>query len=126
MDLEHIENEFLRGPNTSAPSIGSLFQPDALVSDQYLDNYRHTTLDPERELMLAILRDGIDTYQDNRTAEGGRRKRLYDEARDWIFSDSTDWVFSFVSVCSALGLDPDYVRKGLGRKEQLRRNAANN
>jgi len=92
----------------------SLFQPDALLSDPYLDSFRrHVTFEPERQLMLALLQDAIKTFQDNLSASGGKKRRLFEEAEEWIFGADRDWVFSFASVCRALGMDPNYLRKGL-------------
>jgi hypothetical protein len=117
MDLERADVDSAQSVyGYSGEGIGSLFQPDALVKDQYLESFRRgASLEPEKELMLAILEDAIKTLQDNRTASGGQKKRLFEETEEWFFSDDADWVFSFVSVCGALGLDPDYLRKGISR-----------
>jgi len=46
--------------------IASLFQPDTLLSAQYFDTLRRKTLlEPEKRLMLAILEDAINCFQDN-------------------------------------------------------------
>ncbi len=96
--------------------IASLFQPDAQLSAQYFDNLRRKTLfEPEKRLMLAILEDGIHSYQDNLTASHGKRERDFDEAAAWIVDADSDWVFSFANVCDALGLSPEYLRQGLLR-----------
>jgi hypothetical protein len=96
--------------------VASLFQPDTLLSTQYFENLRRKTAhEPEKRLMLAILEDGIHCYFDNLHATGGKRKRLFDDAADWIVARDDEWVFSFESVCDALGLNPDYVRQGLLR-----------
>jgi hypothetical protein len=84
---------------------------------------RGVACEPEKELMLAVLEDAIKTFQDNFTAIASRKKRLFEEIREWFFSDDAKWVFSFVSVCGALGLDPDYLRKGLSRRCDLSRSA---
>lgn len=105
----------------------SLFQPDALLSDLYLDSVRrHVTFEPERQLMLALLEDAIKTLQHNPSASGGKKRRLFEEAEEWIFAADSDWVFSFASVCRALGMDPNYLRKGLDPWRPLSRNASSN
>ena len=44
--------------------VSSLFQPDTLLPDQYLDTYRRKVhLEPEKKLMLAILEDAIACFQ---------------------------------------------------------------
>ena len=49
--------------------------------------------------------------------------RLLDEAREWLFTDGEEHIFSFNSVCSSLGLDPGYIRRGLKRWEEHARAA---
>lgn len=63
--------------------------------------------------MLAILEDAINCYQDNYISRTGKKKRFFDEVREWIVSADGDWVFSFEHVCDALGLNAAYIRRGL-------------
>jgi hypothetical protein len=94
----------------------SLFEPDTLLSAQYLENFRRKTLlEPEKRLMLAVLEDAINCFQVNVMARSGRRKKLFNESEDWIMGWDDDWIFSFVSVCELLGFNPEYVRRGLLR-----------
>jgi hypothetical protein len=94
----------------------SLFEPDTLLSAQYLENLRRKTLlEPEKRLMLAVLEDAINCFQVNVMARSGRRKKLFNESEDWIMGWDDDWIFSFVSVCELLGFNPEYVRRGLLR-----------
>ena len=106
--------------------VGSLFQPDTLIAEEYLGNCRRKTpLEPEKHLVLAVLEDGIRCFQDNASARGGKKKKLFEEAEEWLFCDDSDWLFSFTSVCSLLGFDPDYIRRGLKGWETKSRSAAN-
>jgi hypothetical protein len=100
-------------------NVGSLFQPDTLLAAQYFDNLRRKSiLEPEKRLMLAILEDAIDSFQDNVLAERGKAKSRFGEAQEWILQRDNDWVFSFESICEELGFDPRYVRQGLLRWKQ--------
>jgi hypothetical protein len=46
--------------------IGSLFQPDTLLAEDYAANFRRKIpLEPERTLLLAVLEDGIRCFQEN-------------------------------------------------------------
>ena len=103
--------------STAEPrSIISLFEPDTLVSAQYLENFRRKTLlEPEKRLMLAMLEDAVNCFQVYATARSGRGKKLFNEAEEWIMMKHDDWIFSFVSVCEMLGFNPEYVRQGLRR-----------
>jgi len=96
--------------------IASLFEPDTLLPAQYFGNLRRKTLlEPEKRLMLAILEDAINCYQDNLLAKRGREGRLFTEAEEWILESSSDWIFSFKNICETLGFNPEYVRQGLLR-----------
>jgi hypothetical protein len=104
--------------------LSPLFQPDTLMSDEYFANYRRRIpLEPEKALLLAVLEDGVRTFQENIFAESGKKRALLDEAREWLFTHGVEHVFSFDSVCSSLGLDPVYIRCGLKRWEEHARAA---
>ena len=109
----------------SDDKIASLFQPDVLLSEQYIDNFRRKTpLEPEKALLLAVLDDAVRCFQDNILSQNKKKQLLFDEARDWLFSDDSGWIFSFVSICSLLGLDPSYIRRGLRRWQERALHAA--
>ena len=100
----------------SAENIVSLFEPDTLVSAQYFENLRSKTLlEPEKRLMLAVLEDAINCFQDNLLAQFGKRKRLFEEAEEWILAGNRDWVFSFENICEVCGINPEYVSQELLR-----------
>lgn len=102
--------------SASEEKIASLFQPDVLLTEQYIDNYRRKTpLEPEKALLLAVLDDAVRCFQDNLLSQNKKKQLLFEDARDWLFSDDSNWVFSFVSICGLLGLDPGYIRRGLER-----------
>jgi hypothetical protein len=104
--------------------LSSLFQPDTLLSEEYFGNYRRRVpLEPEKALMLAVLQDGVCSFQENLFAETGKKRALFDEAREWLFNDGFEHVFSFSSICSTLGLNPGYIRRGLKRWEEQTREA---
>lgn len=94
--------------------VTSLFQPDTLLPDQYLDTYRRKLhLEPEKKLMLAVLEDAIACYQKYLFARDSKGKALFDEAKDWVEETGSGSVFAFDSVCETLGLNPDYLRRGM-------------
>jgi hypothetical protein len=96
--------------------LGFLFQPDVLITDQYVATLRSRTgLEPEKRLALAVLEDAVRCYQDNLAAESDTKRKLFDEAEVWFLEEGGDAAFSFESICDALDLKPEYVRKGLLR-----------
>jgi hypothetical protein len=109
--------------------LGFLFQPDVLIPGQYFDTLSSKTgMEPEKRLMLAVLEDAVRCFQDNVAAESDVKKKLFAEAEEWLLDKSDDWAFSFENICDALGLNPEYMHRGLLRwKEKTlttHRNAA--
>ena len=85
MDSERESSPYTREQTcfTASEKIASLFQPDTLLSAQYFDDRRRKApLEPVKRLMLAILEDAINCFQDNHRARCGKSKRLFDEARE--------------------------------------------
>ena len=121
MKWKNANSEY-KSQATADDRIASLFQPDTLLSAQYFDNMRRRTLlEPEKRLMLAILEDAVNSFQENIFAESGKRKILFDDVEQWIRADGSDWVFSFDHICEALGFTPAYVRQGLLRWQEKNR-----
>ncbi len=82
--------------------------PDTLLPDQYFDRLAARACDsPEKRLMFAVLLDAVIQLR--------RRNRPHaTEAEIWIRGETPDDTpFSFQGVCEALGLDPDYLARGL-------------
>jgi hypothetical protein len=120
-------NTNARGQRTAGMDerVGSLFQPDTLLGEDYAANFRRKfPLEPERTLLLAVLEDGIRCFQENLFASGGKRRTLFEEANEWLFSDDADWFCSFISICTLLNLEPNYIRRGLRQWEAQARKAA--
>ena len=67
----------------------------------------------EVALMQAVLEDAIVCFQKQFVREGRRVLRLAQEAEEWFAADDLHWPFSFINVCAVLGLEPDYIRRGL-------------
>jgi hypothetical protein len=96
--------------------VTSLFQPDTLLPEQYLDTFRRKLhLEPEKKLMLAVLEDAIACFQKYVFAREGKSKTLFQEAEDWVWDANSDWLFSFANVCETLGFNPAYLRQGLAQ-----------
>ena len=98
---------------------GRLFEGDVLAPDQFLDIFTRTNhLEPEQELMLAILTDAIECvlkYCDEPIAV---RAKLFSEAHDWLFAQDERDPFSFLNVCDTLNFNPNYLRRGIQSKMQ--------
>ena len=69
---------------------------------------------PETALLYAVLEDAFLCFQKQFKVRlrPPQRKAAHD-AEKWFFSDDTQELFSFLSVCTALGLEPEFIRKKL-------------
>src|SRR3989344_3846221 len=93
---------------------GSLFQIDAVMPTQFLAVFSGSRpACPERKLILAVLEEAFHCYQKYVLAKDARRKRLFREAEEWINSSDRSWPFSFVNICETLGINPEYLRRGM-------------
>jgi hypothetical protein len=70
-------------------------------------------VEPERNLLLAVLTDAIVRYQALATVSDAARRRDLGEAERWISSNDRQWPCSFVNVCEALGIEPTALRGAL-------------
>ncbi len=91
-----------------------LMCPEAVLPEQFYQMTKGSlaTTGP-RALMVAILEDALLCFQKAVGASGKRSERLAREAEEWIFSEEEQWLFSFRNVCAALGIDAQYLRRGL-------------
>jgi hypothetical protein len=75
----------------------------------------------EERLMLAVLKDAIECFQQYVVSEYPWEKKLFQEAEDWILARNTDCFFSFKNICESLQLDPGYIRRGLAVWKEAKR-----
>ena len=66
-------------------------------------------IEPEKYLMLAVLRDALLDYRNNLW----RQNRRFKKARAWFLDESSNRLFSFETICESLNINPSFVRKGL-------------
>jgi hypothetical protein len=67
----------------------------------------------EEKLMLAVLENAIEQFQEYALAEDPKGKALLREVEEWLWDKDSDWFFSFESICETLKFSPDYLRQGL-------------
>jgi hypothetical protein len=75
--------------------------------------YKKTIREGEKRLMLAVLEEAVQCFQEYVLATRPREKRLFQEAEEWILEKGSDYIFSFENICETLQLHPDHVRQGL-------------
>ncbi|MGE5218183.1 MAG: hypothetical protein ACM3SP_14370 [Chloroflexota bacterium] len=100
---------------------GQLFESDVVAPEQFLEVFsRSSRLEPERELMLAILTDAIECILKYIDEPIPMRAKLFRDAHDWLFDQDAKAPFSFLNVCEILNLDPSYLRRGIAVKMQAK------
>jgi hypothetical protein len=86
---------------------------DTLMQAEYMEDLRRSQPDPEKRLMLAIMQDAVAYYRRNTGKQLGKRRRIFLEVENWIKDRENDSLFSFTNICETLGIDPDYLARGL-------------
>lgn len=87
-------------------------EPRALMPAQFFtQRERRNAQSSIRRLMYAILEDAVSVYTSE--VRSSRQSRTFQQTRRWIDSNDRQWVFSFLRICEALDLDPEYIRRGV-------------
>ncbi len=94
--------------------LSELFEPDMLLPTQYFAALKRKKYpNGEHRLLVALVRDAVDCFQKHIHARDAKRRQLFIDAEEWIGADDEYTQFSFNNVCEILGMNPDYVRRGL-------------
>jgi hypothetical protein len=110
IDVQPSESAKIPPPDSRPRSGEGLLAEEAIYG-----RASHASRQPEAALMCAVLQDAVESFQNQFISATWHAKRLGEEAERWFFSDDADWVFSFLSVCAALDLCPQYIRQGIKR-----------
>ena len=96
---------------------GKLFEPDAILPTQFYSIFKNSQhREPERRLMVAILEDAVSCLSTDLHRCNVRQRKQYEEAKAWVTADEeSEWIFSFKNICEVLGMNPNYLRRGLIR-----------
>jgi len=95
-----------------------------LLPIQYLRDAGKRLAEPEKRLALAVLET---VMYDCRTIEGPgtdgparvRDRRAYGRAMAYVASEDRSWPYSFENLCDSLGVDADYLRRGIERQRTM-------
>lgn len=66
-----------------------------------------------RRLMAALLFNSAQAYMSFSLTRSKQGKRKYGEAYEWVHSSDRAYIFSFLNVCDCLGINPEWMRRGL-------------
>jgi hypothetical protein len=81
--------------------------------DDFERVYKKTIREREERLMLAVLEEAVQCFQEYVLSTRPREKRLFQEAEEWFLNKESDYIFSFDYICETLRLHPDHIRQGL-------------
>ncbi len=94
--------------------LDELLKPEATMPVQFQGLWHGgRPVTPERALVIVVLWQAASDLQKFRFAKSRKQQRLYMEAYQWVASDDRSWPYSFVNLCEALKLSPDYLRAGM-------------
>ena len=87
---------------------------------QYLSRAHDSLATPQRRLMVAVLQTVLDdcrgtAYARATGVKGGATERALRDAMAYVASCDRSWPFSFENLCDAVGVDPDGIRRAIGR-----------
>ena len=99
--------------------VGVRVEPEVVLPAQVFDR-RADLLQPEKRLMLAILEDATATLLRHPTPRHAGKRRALRETEAWLDSPDTESPFAFIRICEALGLDAQWLRRGLARAQVAR------
>jgi hypothetical protein len=86
---------------------------DIILPSQYFGAIGGSGLCSEQRLMLAVLVDAINILQGWNRSGSARKRRAFAEAGQWVNTKGTVYPFSFDSICDALTIDPEILRRRL-------------
>ncbi|HXG18113.1 MAG TPA: hypothetical protein VNN62_03435 [Methylomirabilota bacterium] len=117
--LDRDDERFPSLSRSALRKLGQSLSPAIVLPAQWYDSpLRAHRTRGEVALMAAVLDAAISDFHLQFIRSGRRAQRLVTEAEEWMLSDETEWPFSFVNICTVLGLDPAYLRRGLRRWKQ--------
>jgi hypothetical protein len=113
-------SHFLSSPTLSDTGAADvLFSPALMLPKQFFSPPRSSPRGAIA-LMRAVLEDALNCFARQFVTDDSRTQDLAREAKEWFLSDDEDWPFSFVNVCAALEMNPEYIRRGLKQHAQAR------
>ena len=87
---------------------------DVILPVQFFQKSSLTDLIGEKRLILAVLEEALHTFLRYCSTSGRKQeRRLFEEAKEWLWDDDETYPFSFWNICKELKLDHSHIRGGL-------------
>ena len=88
--------------------------PDVLTPVQYYGvRTQHPGTPAMKRLILTVLEDALRCIQTYTESPNPVHRKAFGEAETWILDRKAQGPFAFVSICEALGIQPDHLREGI-------------
>jgi hypothetical protein len=101
------------------------FQNLNILPAQFFPRRRdNAAMDPLRRLAMAVLLDAVHVFQTTFGATRVRRRREFDEAREWLLGAPGQGPFALENVCFLVDIDPSGLRKWLQQWQAMKRAGA--
>jgi hypothetical protein len=112
----------LASQSGSESALGGVVGFNQILPCQYFDLSGGHRLSGEQRLMLALLADAINVYQQGALSRSTRKRLLYIDAERWMIAEGgSRHAFSFETVCDSLGINPAVLRRRMiAWKHQVR------
>ena len=85
---------------------------DTILPAQYYPTRRKIS-EAEYRLLVAVLEDAVRSYLENRNAKTWSQQIEFSEAQQWLYTSGETEPFAFESICEALDIDAEAIRKHL-------------
>lgn len=96
-------------------------EPHTILPPQFFTGAeRRRARNAEERLMFAILEDAVTVYCNYCEPATRKQRRTFVSTQRWLTNSDRTWLFSFLRICEALDLDPEYIRKGLRQRRAAR------
>jgi hypothetical protein len=93
-------------------TVDELLEPDIMLPSQHFGS-RTKHLEPEKQLMFAVLTDAIRCFRMSSACGQGPGRRLFADAEWWLFRAEGNGAFSRQNICDAIEIDPGQLRRGV-------------
>jgi hypothetical protein len=74
--------------------------------------------------MVTVLELGVNDYIKLARARAPRELEAWHEVEAWVENRDARWLYSFENICDVLGLEPEYLRRGLHTWKERARGGA--
>ena len=99
----------------ASKALENLMNMSAVIPCQFVGNDTKAPHQAERNLMAAVLSDGVEEFVRINISHKVKRQSDIEEILDWVDSEDDSYVYSFQNICNQLGINAEYLRVGMNK-----------